>query len=131
MVCEFRRTAPRRPGRGSRNSGRGGVEPTMKTIIAINGAAGRMGQRLVHLTQADKHLTLGFALESLNHPCQDRDVGELCGLGTLGVPIRSSLPLGQRVDVVIDFSIPEGTMNVLDTCIGRRIPLVVATTGHT
>ena len=103
----------------------------MKTIIAINGAAGRMGQRLVHLSQADKHLTLGFALESLNNPCQDRDVGELCGLGTLGIPIRSSLPLGQRVDVVIDFSIPEGTMHVLDSCIARRIPLVVATTGHT
>jgi 4-hydroxy-tetrahydrodipicolinate reductase len=103
----------------------------MKTVIAINGAAGRMGQRLVHLASADRSLTLGAALESLNHSCQDRDIGELCGLGTLGVPVRSELPLGQRIDVVIDFSTPEGTMNVLQVCAGRRIPLVVATTGHT
>ncbi len=103
----------------------------MKTVIAINGAAGRMGQRLVHLAHADKALALGAALESLNHPCQDRDIGEACGLGTLGVPVRSELPLGQRIDVVIDFSMPEGTMNVLPMCVGRRIPLVVATTGHT
>ena len=45
--------------------------------------------------------------------------------------VRSELPLGQRIDVVIDFSMPEGTMNVLPMCVGRRIPLVVATTGHT
>ena len=31
---------------------------------------------------------------------------------------------------MIDFSMPEGTMNVLQTCIERKIPLVVATTGH-
>jgi 4-hydroxy-tetrahydrodipicolinate reductase len=103
----------------------------MKTVIAINGAAGRMGQRLVHLACADKDLTLGAALESLNSPQVDRDIGEVCGLGTLGVPVRSALPLEKRVDVVIDFSTPEGTMNVLETCVGRRIPLVVATTGHT
>ena len=103
----------------------------MKTVIAINGAAGRMGQRLVHLAHADKALTLGAALESLNNPCQDRDIGEVCGLGTLGVPVRSELAPGQRVDVVIDFSTPEGTMSLLKTCVDRRIPLVVATTGHT
>ena len=103
----------------------------MKTVIGINGAAGRMGQRLVHLAHADMGLALGAALESLNHACQDRDIGEVCGLGTLGVPVRSELPLGHRLDVLIDFSTPEGTMNVLDTCVARRLPLVVATTGHT
>jgi 4-hydroxy-tetrahydrodipicolinate reductase len=102
----------------------------MKTVIAINGAAGRMGQRLVHLAHADKRLALGAALESLNHPCQDRDIGEVCGLGSLHIPVRSQILLEQRVDVLIDFSTPEGTMNVLETCTTRRIPLVVATTGH-
>ena len=36
----------------------------MKTIVGINGAAGRMGQRLVHLTCEDTELTLGAALEA-------------------------------------------------------------------
>ena len=29
------------------------------------------------------------------------------------------------------FSAPEGTMAILPTCVARRIPLIVATTGHT
>jgi 4-hydroxy-tetrahydrodipicolinate reductase len=102
----------------------------MKTIIGITGAAGRMGQRLVHLARADS-LSLGVALEAANHPLLGRDVGEVAGIGNLGVPIRSDVPLGHRLDVLIDFSTPEGTMHVLPVCVARRIPLVVATTGHT
>src|SRR5690242_15510296 len=103
----------------------------MKTIISINGAAGRMGQRLVHLTCEDKELALGIALEAANHPRLGQDIGELAGLGALGVPLRADLPHDQRIDVLIDFSMPEGTMMVLPWCVERRIPLVVATTGHT
>ena len=103
----------------------------MKTIVGINGAAGRMGQRLVHLTCEDKDLTLGAALESANHPRLGQDIGEIAGLGKLDVPLRTDLPLNPRIDVLIDFSIPEGTMTVLPVCVERRIPLVVATTGHT
>jgi 4-hydroxy-tetrahydrodipicolinate reductase len=101
----------------------------MATVIGINGAAGRMGQRLVHLACEDKGLALGAALEAPGHPQQGRDVGEVCGLGPLGVPLRPDLPPDQRVEVVIDFSTPEGTMHVLPVCTARRIPLVVATTG--
>ncbi len=103
----------------------------MKTILGISGAAGRMGQRLVYLTCEDKELTLGAALEAANHPRLGQDIGEVAGLGTLGVPLRAELTLEQRIDALIDFSTPEGTMTVLPWCVARRIPLVVATTGHT
>jgi 4-hydroxy-tetrahydrodipicolinate reductase len=103
----------------------------MKTIIGLNGACGRMGQRILQLAHEDKSLTLGAALESPGHPALGRDVGEVAGLGQLGVPVRTDLPLDQRLDVLIDFSMPEGTMAVLKVCVQRRIPLVVATTGHT
>ncbi len=103
----------------------------MKTILGINGAAGRMGQRLVYLTCEDRELTLGAALESVDHPQQDRDIGEVAGIGTLGVPVRSTVPPERRLDVLLDFSTPAGTMAVLPMCVERRIPLVVATTGHT
>jgi 4-hydroxy-tetrahydrodipicolinate reductase len=104
----------------------------MKTHIGINGAAGRMGQRLVHLAADDPELSLAAALEAPGSPAIGRDIGEVCGLGNLGVTVRSDLPLDHpRVEVIIDFSAPEGTMNVLPLCVERRIPLVVATTGHT
>jgi 4-hydroxy-tetrahydrodipicolinate reductase len=104
---------------------------TTAIVIAVNGAAGRMGQRLVHLAREDRELALGAALESAGHPQLGRDVGEVCGLGPLGVPLQSQLDLSQRVDVVIDFSTPEGTMQAVALCVQRRLPLVVATTGHT
>jgi 4-hydroxy-tetrahydrodipicolinate reductase len=103
----------------------------MKTIIAVNGACGRMGKRIVQLAHEDKTLQLGAALDGAAHPEQGKDIGEACGLGPLGVKVTEGLPPGQRIDAVIDFSMPEGTMAVLPVCRERKIPLVVATTGHT
>jgi 4-hydroxy-tetrahydrodipicolinate reductase len=101
------------------------------TVIAVNGAAGRMGQRLIHLARQDRELVLGAALEAPGHPLLGRDVGDVCGLGPIGVPLRDEVGLGENIHVVIDFSSPEGTMQVLRLCVQRRLPLVVATTGHT
>lgn len=103
----------------------------MKTLIAVNGACGRMGQRIVQLAYEDRGLTLAAALDTPGHPQFGRDIGEVVGLGAIGVPVTSFVPVEQRLNVVIDFSTPEGTMAVLPTCVERQIPLVVATTGHT
>lgn len=103
----------------------------MKTTIGINGACGRMGQRIVQLAHQDKELTIVAALDSQTHPQHGRDVGEIAGLGALGVPVRADLPIGLHPGAIIDFSLPEGTMAVLPTCVEQRVPLVVATTGHT
>jgi 4-hydroxy-tetrahydrodipicolinate reductase len=103
----------------------------MKVQLGVNGACGRMGQRILQLALEDKDLVVAAALDAPGHPSQGRDVGELLGTGRLGVPVRSELPLDQRLDALIDFSMPEGTMAVLPVCVLRRIPLVVATTGHT
>jgi 4-hydroxy-tetrahydrodipicolinate reductase len=103
----------------------------MKTQLAINGAAGKMGQRLVHLAREDGDLALVAALEAPGHPRLGQDAGEVCGLGKIDVPLASAIPLTTRIDVLLDFSAPAGTMQVLQTCIDRRIPIVVATTGHT
>ncbi len=102
----------------------------MKTKIGVNGACGRMGKRIVQLAFEDLDLEIAAALDSANHSEQGSDVGEAAGIGKLGVHVTSVLPLTTHLDVMIDFSLPEGTMNVLQTCVSRRIPLVVATTGH-
>ncbi len=102
-----------------------------RTSVGINGAAGRMGQRLLHLAHADPGLTIGAALEYAGHPALGRDAGELAGLGEIKVPLVSEPAVNQRLDVMIDFSTPEGTMKVLPLCLQHSWPLVVATTGHT
>jgi 4-hydroxy-tetrahydrodipicolinate reductase len=101
----------------------------MKTIIGVNGACGRMSQRIVQLAHDDPDVEIGAALESPGHACLGRDVGEVAGVGPLGVPITAEVPVGRRVDALIDFSTPEGTLAVLPTCTDRKIPIVVATTG--
>src|SRR4051812_25104348 len=103
----------------------------MKTHIAINGACGRMGQRLVHLALEDPALKLVAVMESDECPHLDRDIGAVVGLGALHIPVRHYLPPEIKPEVVIDFSSPDGTMDVLAMCEERKLPLVVATTGHT
>jgi 4-hydroxy-tetrahydrodipicolinate reductase len=95
--------------------------------IAIHGAAGRMGQRLVALGSAESDLHIVAALEAPDHPRLGEDAGLLAGCGALGVALRSQLP--DEVDVVIDFSVPAATERIVEECRRRRLRLVVATTG--
>ncbi len=95
--------------------------------IAIHGAAGRMGQRLVALASADKDLRLVAALEFAQHPRLGEDAGLVAGSGVLGVPLAASLDV--PIDVVVDFSTPAGAMAITETCLARGVALVLATTG--
>jgi 4-hydroxy-tetrahydrodipicolinate reductase len=103
----------------------------MKTMLGVNGACGRMGLRIIQLAREDRDLAVAAALETPGHPQQGRDIGEVAGVGQIGVRVGPFVPVEQRLNVIIDFSTPEGTMGVLPLCLERRIPLVVATTGHT
>jgi len=98
-----------------------------KFKLGVNGAGGRMGQRIVALAHVDPLLTVAAALEAPGSPHIGKDAGELAGLGKIGVPIKSEL--AEHIDVIIDFSMPAGTVAVARVCGERQIPLVVATTG--
>ncbi|HEY5316203.1 MAG TPA: 4-hydroxy-tetrahydrodipicolinate reductase [Pirellulales bacterium] len=95
--------------------------------IAIHGAAGRMGQRLVALASADPELKIVAALEAAGHPRLGEDAGTIAGVGPLALPVAAASD--ELADVVIDFSTPAGAMEMLATCFPRRIPVVIATTG--
>lgn len=98
-------------------------------LVGVNGAAGRMGQRVVVLVCQDPDLKLGSALDSENSPALGKDAGEVAGTGSVGVEIQSELT--DRVDVMIDFSMPSGLLSVAKVCAERQIGLVAATTGLT
>jgi 4-hydroxy-tetrahydrodipicolinate reductase len=99
----------------------------MAIRICIHGAGGRMGQRLIALASSQRDLTIVAALEQSSHPQLGADAGTVAGIGPIGVPLSDKLPDG--VDVVIDFSVPRGTAAILEACLAKKIPLVVATTG--
>ncbi|MBN2474742.1 MAG: 4-hydroxy-tetrahydrodipicolinate reductase [Pirellulales bacterium] len=98
-----------------------------QTRIAIHGAAGRMGQRLVALAAADPELLVVAALDAPSHPRLGEDAGTVAGVPPLGVPLAAGLDVD--ADVVIDFSLPEAAEAILENCLRKRLPLVTATTG--
>lgn len=100
-----------------------------KLRIAIHGAAGRMGQRLVAIGSTDPELQIVAAVDSVNHPRLGQDAGVIAGTGALGVLLGSRLDANP--DVAIDFSVPAAAEAITRTCLERKIPLVVATTGFT
>jgi len=95
--------------------------------IAIHGAAGRMGRRLVALGHDDPDLTVAAAVECEGHPDIGADAGLLAGVGKLGVVLSSKLET--EVDAVIEFSVPNGAESITETCVAQGVPLVMATTG--
>jgi 4-hydroxy-tetrahydrodipicolinate reductase len=99
----------------------------MPLQIAIHGAAGRMGQRLIALASADSELSVVAAVESPQHPRLGEDAGIVAGTKPLGLPLAGSLDV--PVDVVIDFSVSAAAGKIIEVCQHRHIPLVVATTG--
>jgi 4-hydroxy-tetrahydrodipicolinate reductase len=88
-----------------------------------------MGQRITALVRADSDLKLAAALEATGSSALGKDAGEVAGIGHIGVPITEEL--GDRVDVVIDFSMPAGLAKIAEVCGQREIALVAATTGLT
>jgi 4-hydroxy-tetrahydrodipicolinate reductase len=97
--------------------------------VGIHGATGRMGTRLIQLIKADPALRLAAALERGDHPQLGADAGTLAGAEALGVPLSSTLAGDRPVDVMIDFSLPAGTLALAEVCAARLLPLVVGTTG--
>ena len=98
--------------------------------IAICGAAGRMGLRLVDLIHADPQLKIVAAIECAGHPKIGQDAGTNAGIGEIGVIVSSETPQGDsKPDALIDFSQPAGAQFAIDYCLSENIPLVMATTG--
>ena len=95
--------------------------------IAVHGAAGRMGQRLVTLISQDKDATVGAAIEMPGHPRIGCDAGEIAGIGTIGETVADTLT--KNVDAVIDFSTAAAVDKIVANCVALKAPLVVATTG--
>jgi len=99
----------------------------MTTTIAIHGAAGRMGRRLIALASIDRELKVVAAVDSPDCPELGQDAGHLAGVAELHVPLAGALNV--QPQAVIDFSVPAAAEQILQTCTSRGVPLVLATTG--
>lgn len=73
--------------------------------LAVAGAAGRMGVRILTLASQDKNFKIVGALESSKSPAVGKDVGALLGLEDIGVKVSADTDaVFKAADVVIDFT---------------------------
>lgn len=104
----------------------------MTTRIGITGAAGRMGRTLIEAISLVQGLSLAAAIERPESTLLGADSGELTGQGKNGVAVDSALAdVIDKIDVLIDFSVPDATMANLTLCGERGVAMVIGTTGFT
>ncbi|HEY3237054.1 MAG TPA: 4-hydroxy-tetrahydrodipicolinate reductase [Polyangiaceae bacterium] len=98
--------------------------------VAVHGATGRMGlvvSRLAH--EAPDMQIVGAVCASVD-PHQGKDIGELAGVGTLGVIASTDLGAGLLgADVVIDFSHASAVPELVAEAARQKLPVVSGTTG--
>ena len=98
--------------------------------VAVTGAAGRMGGRIITLITEAEGLEVAGAIEMAGHARLGDDAGYVAGCGDLGVAITDSLDQGlASADVLIDFTWPEVTIGNAEVCARLGKAMVVGTTG--
>ena len=98
------------------------IPPMNPLRIAVHGAAGRMGRRLIALGAADPQLAVVAAVEAAGHPLLGQDAGTLAGIAPLGVALAADLTAA--ADVMVDFSVPAAVRGL-----DRKLPPAAAATG--
>ncbi len=100
------------------------------TKVAVSGARGRMGSRILTLAFADNSFSVVGALEREGHPEIGKDIGELFGLGSKAILLSSDAAKALKdADVLIEFTSPEATLTHLRAAVGAKKAMVIGTTG--
>lgn len=87
--------------------------------VLINGINGKMGQEVANVLDTDKDILLIGGVDKEN-----------TGIYTYPVYTNAS-DIEEKPDVIIDFSVPIATLNILKYAKENHVPIVIATTGFT
>ena len=100
--------------------------------IAVCGAAGRMGQRIINAVVEAEGVQLSGALERPGHPLIGQDAGLIAACGNLDVAISDDLnAVITGCDVMIDFTAPTVSLKNLEACALKKKSIVIGSTGFT
>ncbi len=100
--------------------------------IAVAGAAGRMGSRIVALSCEYESVKLTGAFERKDHKDIGKDIGLIAGIGETSVPLSDNIEkVLAESDVVIDFTHVVPTLENLKAAAAKGKAMVIGTTGFT
>ena len=98
--------------------------------LAVMGAGGRMGQALVRAVHEMDGCVVAGGIEQPGGNFVGHDIGELAGIGPLGIAIGDDpLTLIAKVDGILDFTAPSATLEFAGFAAQARIVHVIGTTG--
>ena len=101
----------------------------MALAVGVFGSTGRMGRMVTRaVTEADG-MTVKKAADRAGSAHLGADIGELAGVGALGVAVTDDVDAVLGVDVAIDFTLPEATLAHAARAAVSGTPLVIGTTG--
>ena len=97
--------------------------------IGISGACGKMGKRIAAMAAKDPGIALSAALEEKGNPEVGKDLGSVTGGKQTGVIITADAQKAcDAIDCLIEFTLPAPTLEHVEICRKKGIPMVIGTT---
>jgi 4-hydroxy-tetrahydrodipicolinate reductase len=99
--------------------------------VAVAGASGRMGQEVVKLLRREEDMML---VSGISRSAAGKDVGEVAGIGKLGVTMTGSVEEAiakDRPDVLVDFTTPDAVRRHAEIALDAGVRPVIGTSGLT
>jgi len=101
-----------------------------RTKMGVVGCGGRMGRMLVAEIVATEGCTVAGGSEAPGSGYVNQDIGELAGIGRIGIPIGETVEkLMRDSDVVLEFTSPAATAEHAALAASLGTAMVVGTTG--
>ncbi len=99
-------------------------------FLGIMGASGKMGRMLIEAAEKHKEVfTVRAAFDVENSPWQGKSLNALLGVESTVNIEKNLASTAEKLNCVIDFTRPEGTLKHLEICENKKIPMVIGTTG--
>lgn len=104
------------------------------TRAVITGAGGRISSKIVRSILEQYDIEVVAAIGSIDTPLEGKDIGDVIGVGRMGVQIYGAQDLAdvlneKRPDVVVDFTSADAAVNTVKTSAKFGVNVVVGTTG--
>ena len=110
-------------------AGSSGAPMASPINLVVAGAAGRMGTRIVALARETPGVRVVAALEAAGHRALGTDAGQLAGIGPIGVAVTSDAAAITADRVLVEFSVPEASVEHLRLVAAAGARAVIGTTG--
>ena len=104
--------------------------------VAVTGAGGRMGSGIIKKILEQDDIEVVAAIEIPNTPLEGKDIGEVIGIGSIGVKTNGAQNLESvlkdaKPDVLVDFTIANAAFETVKIAASLGVNIVVGTTGFT